>query len=163
MTLLDYAVFAIVGFSVLLSVIRGLVREVLALAAWAIAFVVAWLLGSELATLMPEEIPSMELRVLAGFATVFFLALLAMSLVAIAASQLVKSAGLGVEDRMLGAMFGLARGLLVVMVLVLAAGATSLPAEPVWREAALRPLLERAALCIRDWLPPAIGQHIKYG
>jgi membrane protein required for colicin V production len=163
MTLLDYAVFAIVGFSVLLSVIRGLVREVLALAAWAIAFVVAWLLGSELATLMPEEIPSMELRVLAGFATVFFLALLAMSLVAIAASQLVKSAGLGVEDRMLGAMFGLARGLLVVMVLVLAAGATSLPAEPVWREAALRPLLERAALGIRDWLPPAIGQHIKYG
>ncbi|MDP1675056.1 MAG: CvpA family protein [Burkholderiales bacterium] len=163
MTLLDYAVFAIVGFSVLLSVIRGLVREVLALAAWAIAFVVAWLLGSELATLMPEEIPSMELRLLAGFATVFFLALLAMSLVAIAASQLVKSAGLGVEDRMLGAMFGLARGLLVVMVLVLAAGATSLPAEPVWREAALRPLLERAALGIRDWLPPAIGQHIKYG
>jgi membrane protein required for colicin V production len=75
----------------------------------------------------------------------------------------VKSAGLSVEDRMLGAMFGLARGLLVVMALVLAAGATSLPAEPVWREAALRPLLERAALGIRDWLPPAIGQHIKYG
>lgn len=163
MTLLDYVVLAIVGFSVLLSVIRGLVREVLALAAWAIAFVAAWMLGGELATLMPEEIPTMELRLLAGFATVFFLALLAMSLVAIAASQLVKSAGLSVEDRMLGALFGLARGLLVVMALVLAAGATSLPAEPVWREAALRPLLERAALGIRDWLPPAIGQHIKYG
>ncbi|MBX3651198.1 MAG: CvpA family protein [Burkholderiales bacterium] len=163
MTLLDYAVFAIVGFSVLLSIIRGLVREVLALAAWAIAFVVAWLFGGELATLMPEEIPTMELRLLAGFATVFFLVLLAMSLVAIAASQLVKSAGLSVEDRIFGAMFGLARGLLVVMALVLAAGATTLPAEPVWREAALRPLLERAALGIRDWLPPAIGQHIKYG
>ncbi|MBX3663317.1 MAG: CvpA family protein [Burkholderiales bacterium] len=163
MTLLDYVVLTIIGFSVLLSVIRGLVREVLALAAWAVAFVAAWLLGGELATLMPEEIPTMELRLLAGFATVFFLALLAMSLVAIALSQLVKSAGLSVEDRMLGALFGLARGLLVVMALVLAAGATSLPAEPVWREAALRPLLERAALGIRDWLPPAIGQHIKYG
>ena len=163
MTLLDYAVFSIVGFSVLLSIIRGLVREVLALAAWAIAFVVAWIFGGELAALMPEEIPTMELRLLAGFATVFFLVLLAMSLVAIAASQLVKSAGLSVEDSMMGAMFGLARGLLVVMALVLAAGATSLPAEPVWREAALRPLLERAALGIRDWLPPAIGQHIKYG
>ncbi len=163
MTLLDYVVLAIIGFSVLLSVIRGLVREVLALAAWAVAFVAAWLFGGELAGLMPEEIPTMELRLLAGFAAVFFLALLAMSLVAIAVSQLVKSAGLSVEDRMLGALFGLARGLLVVMALVLAAGATSLPAEPVWREAALRPLLERAALGIRDWLPPAIGQHIKYG
>lgn len=163
MTLLDHLVLAIVGFSVLLSVIRGLVREVLALAAWVIAFVVAYLFGNQLAALMPLEIPGEELRWLAGFATVFFLVLLAMSLVAIALSQLVKSAGLSVEDRILGALFGLARGIVVVMILVLLAGATSLPLQPVWREAALRPLLERTALGIRDWLPPAIGQHIKYG
>lgn len=163
MTLLDYAVFAIVGFSVLLSVIRGLVREVLALVAWAVAFVVAYLFGGDLAALMPQEIPTAELRMLAGFVTVFFLVLLAMSLVAIAASQLVKSAGLTVEDRLLGALFGLARGLLVVLALVLAAGATALPQQPVWREAMLRPLLESLALGVRDWLPPALGQHIKYG
>ncbi len=162
MTLLDYVVLAIIGFSILLSVIRGLVREVLALAAWAVAFVVASLFGGELATLMPKEIPSEELRLLAGFATVFFLVLLAMSLVAMAVSQLVKSAGLSVEDRILGALFGLTRGLLVVMFLVLLAGATSLPTQPVWREAALRSVLERAALVIKDWLPSAIGQHIKY-
>ncbi|MDP1537436.1 MAG: CvpA family protein [Burkholderiales bacterium] len=163
MNLLDYAVLAILGFSVLLSVIRGLVREVLALAAWAIAFVVAYVFGTELAALMPEEIPSGELRWLAGFATLFFLVLLTMSLVALALSQLVKSAGLSVEDRILGAVFGLARGVAVVMILVLMVGATSLPLQPVWREAALSPLLERIALGIRDWLPPAIAQHIKYG
>lgn len=163
MNLLDYAVLAILGFSILLSVIRGLVREVLALAAWAIAFVVAYMFGTELAALMPEEIPSGELRWLAGFATLFFLVLLTMSLAALALSQLVKSAGLSVEDRILGAVFGLARGVAVVMILVLMVGATSLPLQPVWREAALSPLLERIALGIRDWLPPAIAQHIKYG
>lgn len=163
MNLLDYAMLAILGFSILLSVIRGLVREVLALAAWAIAFVVAYMFGTELAALMPEEIPSGELRWLAGFATLFFLVLLTMSLVALALSQLVKSAGLSVEDRILGAVFGLARGVAVVMILVLMVGATSLPRQPVWREAALSPLLERIALGIRDWLPPAIAQHIKYG
>lgn len=163
MNLLDYAMLAILGFSILLSVIRGLVREVLALAAWAIAFVVAYMFGTELAALMPEEIPSGELRWLAGFATLFFLVLLTMSLVALALSQLVKSAGLSVEDRILGAVFGLARGVAVVMILVLMVGATSLPLQPVWREAALSPLLERIALGIRDWLPPAIAQHIKYG
>ncbi len=163
MNLLDYAVLAILGFSILLSVIRGLVREVLALAAWAIAFVVAYMFGTELAALMPEEIPGGELRWLAGFATLFFLVLLTMSLVALALSQLVKSAGLSVEDRILGAVSGLARGVAVVMILVLMVGATSLPLQPVWREAALSPLLERIALGIRDWLPPAIAQHIKYG
>lgn len=163
MTLLDYAVLAIIGFSILLSVIRGLVREVVALAAWAIAFVVAYLFGGQLAALMPVEIPGEELRWLAGFATLFFLVLLVMSLVAIALSQLVKSAGLSVEDRVLGAVFGLARGLVLVMMLVLIAGATPLPQQPVWREAMLRPLLERIALGIKGWLPPALGQHIKYG
>lgn len=162
MTLLDYAVLAIIGFSVLLSVIRGLVREVLALAAWAIALIVAWLFGGQLAALMPQEIPSEELRWLAGFATLFFLVLLAMSLVALAVSQLVKSAGLSVEDRVLGAVFGLVRGFAVVMILVLLAGATALPGQPFWRDAALRPLLERVAIVIKSWLPPAVSQHIRY-
>lgn len=162
MTLLDYAVLAIIGFSVLLSVIRGLVREVLALAAWAIAFVVAWLFGSQLAAIMPAEIPREELRLLAGFAVLFFVVLLAMSLVAMAVSQMVKSAGLSVEDRLLGAVFGLVRGVAVVTILVLLAGATTLPGQPFWREAALRPVLERVAIVVKSWLPPVVSQHIRY-
>ncbi len=162
MTLLDYAVLAIIGFSVLLSVIRGLVREVLALAAWAIAFIVAWLFGGELATIMPDEIPSAELRMLAGFAALFFIVLLAMSLVAMGVSHLIKSAGLSAEDRMLGALFGLARGLAVVTLVVLLAGTTALPEQPFWREAVLRPALERVAIVVKSWLPPAVSQHIRY-
>jgi membrane protein required for colicin V production len=163
MTLIDHAVLAIVGFSVLLSVLRGLVREVLALAAWVLAFIVARLFGGDLAALMPPEIPGEEMRWLAGFITLFVAVLLAMSLVAVGVSQLVKSAGLSVEDRLLGAVFGLSRGALVVTVLALVAGATALPRQPVWRDAALRPLLEIVALGVKGWLPPALAQHIKYG
>ncbi len=163
MTLIDYVVLAIVGFSVLLSVIRGFVRELLALAAWAIAFIVARLFGGDLAAMMPAEIPGDELRWLAGFATLFLTVLLGMSLVAVAVSQLVKSAGLSIEDRVFGAIFGVVRGIAVVIVLALVAGATSLPKQQVWREAALRPLLELVALGVKGWLPPALSQHIKYG
>jgi membrane protein required for colicin V production len=163
MTLIDYVVLAIVGFSVLLSVLRGLVRELLALAAWVIAFIAARLFGGDLAAIMPSEIPGEELRWLAGFVTLFLSVLLAMSLVAVAVSQLVKSAGLTVEDRVLGAIFGLVRGLAVVIVLALVAGMTALPKQQVWRDAALRPLLELVASGVKGWLPPALAQHIKYG
>jgi membrane protein required for colicin V production len=163
MTLIDYVVLAIVGFSVLLSVLRGFVRELLALAAWVVAFIVARLFGGDLAAIMPAEISGEELRWLAGFTTLFLSVLLAMSLVAVAVAQLIKSAGLSVEDRLLGAVFGLFRGAAVVVALALLAGATSLPRQPVWREAALRPLLELAALGVKGWLPPALAQHIKYG
>ena len=162
MTVFDYAVLVTVGLSILLSVIRGLVREVLALLAWVVAFVVANLFGAKLGALMPAGMPSEELRMLAGFAGVFFVVLLVMSLAAIAVSGIVKSAGLGVEDRVLGSMFGFARGMFIVMVLVLAAGLTAVPKEPAWRNAMLSPPLEALAMSITGWLPGEVAKHISY-
>lgn len=162
MTAFDYAVLAIVGLSVLLSVVRGLVREVLALAAWVTAFVAASLGAGRVAQFAPEAIGAEELRLLAGFALVFVTVLVAASFAALGASRLVRRAGLGVEDRLLGSLFGLSRGLLVVLVLVLAAGLTSLPRQRVWREAALSAPLEAFALELRGWLPAGLGERIRY-
>lgn len=162
MTVFDYAVLAIVGFSVLLSVIRGLVREVLALAGWVVAFVVASLFAEDAAALVSRDVPGEALPLLVGFAGVFLAVLIAMSLLAIVASKLVKSAGLGMEDRVLGGVFGLVRGLLVVMVLVLAAGLTALPRHPEWINAVLSGPLEAIAGHIRGWLPAGLSKRITY-
>ncbi len=162
MTVFDYVVIAIVGLSILLSVIRGLVREVLALLAWVIAFLVANFFAGPLATLLPDEMSNVEVRLLVGFGAAFVVVLLSMSLLAMFASKLVKNAGLGVEDRMLGGVFGLARGMLVVMVLVLLAGLTSLPKQPVWREAMLSKPLESFAGRVKPWLPGGLSQRITY-
>jgi len=162
MTLFDLAVITIVGLSILLSVIRGLVREVLALAAWVVAFVAANVLAGEVAPWMPEAVPTLELRLLAGFLVVFVATLLVMSALAMLASKLVKSAGLGVEDRLLGGVFGLARGLLVVVILVLLGGLTALPRQPVWRNAVLSDPLEAFAGSVKAWLPADLSQRITY-
>ena len=162
MTLFDIAVIVIVGLSVLLSVIRGLVREVLALAAWVVAFLAANVLAGTVAPWLPEAVAGEELRLLAGFVGVFVAVLIAMSVLAILVSKLVKSAGLGVEDRLLGGAFGLARGLLVVMILVLLAGLTSLPRQAVWRNAVLSDPLEGFAASMKAWLPAELAQRITY-
>ena len=162
MTLFDLVVLVIVGLSVLLSVIRGLVREVLALGAWVVAFLAANLLAGEVAPWLPDAIPSEEFRLLAGFMGVFVTVLIAMSVLAIMVSKLVKSAGLGLEDRLLGSVFGLARGLLVVMVVVLMAGLTSLPRQAVWRNAVLSDPLETIAGQAKLWLPVELAQRITY-
>ena len=162
MTLLDIAVLVIIGLSVLLSVIRGLTREVLALAAWVVAFLAANLLAGQVAPWLPAAIPTEELRLLAGFVGVFLAALVVMSVLAIVASKLVKSAGLGLEDRLLGSVFGLARGLLMVVILVLLAGLTSLPRQAVWRNAVLSDPLEAFAGEVKPWLPADLAQRITY-
>ncbi len=162
MTVLDYVVFGILGVSILLSVIRGLVREVLALLAWALAFIAASVFAADFAALLPAAVPDERLRLLAAFVGVFLAVLLLMSLLAMFVSKLVKSAGLSVEDRMLGGVFGLARGMLVVMVLVVAAGFTSLPRAAVWRDAVLSGPLEACAGTIKTWLPVRFAQRIRY-
>jgi membrane protein required for colicin V production len=155
-------VVVIVGLSILLSLIRGLVREVLALGAWVIAFLAANALASEAASWMPDALLAEELRFLAGFLCVFVGVLITMSVLALLVSRLVKSAGLGVEDRLLGGVFGLARGLFVVMIIVLLAGLTSLPRQPVWRNAVLSDPLELFAGHIKAWLPADLAQRISF-
>lgn len=162
MTVFDYVVIAIVGLSILLSLVRGLVREVLALLAWVVAFIAANFLASPLASVLPSAVSNAEVRLLIGFSVAFVVVLLSMSVLAMFASKLVKNAGLGVEDRMLGGVFGLARGMLVVMVLVLLAGLTSLPKQPLWREAMLSKPLVSFAGRVKPWLPGGLSQRISY-
>ena len=162
MTLVDITVVVIVALSILVSLIRGLVREVLALAAWIVAVVAANLLAAPVAPWLPDAMPGEDLRLLAAFACVFVVVLLAMSVLAMLASKLVKSAGLGLEDRLLGGAFGFARGMLVVLVVVLLAGLTSLPRQPVWRNAVLSGPLETLAVHSKAWLPADLAQRITY-
>ncbi len=162
MTLLDYAVLAIAGVSVLLGVIRGFVREVIALASWVAAFVGASAYGGTLAPLLAQQIPDEKWRVLAAVVAVFVVVLVAVNVVALLASKLIKSAGLGVEDRVLGSVFGLVRGVLIVLVLVLGAGLTVLPRQPVWKDAMLAAPLEKLAELVKQWLPQGWAKNISY-
>ncbi|MEO8418204.1 MAG: CvpA family protein [Methylophilaceae bacterium] len=162
MTSFDYAVLAVAGLSILLSMMRGFVRETLSLAGWVAAFFVAKIYTLELAPLLPQAIPSEPLRFLAAFLILFLATLLVTSLLAIALSQIFKQMGLSWLDRFLGAFFGLARGLVIVCVLVLLAGLTSLPQDVRWRNAMFSAPLEAMVMNVLSWFPRDIAKHVKY-
>jgi len=162
MTVFDYVVLVIMGLSVLLSILRGFVREALALASWLVAFFVAKLYTLELAPLLPQSIPNQSLRLLAAFLILFLAALLICSLLAIALSAVFKRAGLGWMDRCLGALFGLARGIIIVGVLVLLGGLTTVPKDVRWRNAMFSAPLEAMVINVLPWFPNDIAKHVKY-
>lgn len=162
MTFFDYGVLGIIGVSILLSILRGFVRETLSLAGWVIAFFVAKLYTLELAPLLPQAIPSESLRLLAAFLILFLATLLVASLLAIALSEIFKRIGLGTVDRLLGALFGLARGILIVAIIVLLGGLTTLPRETFWRDAMFSAPFEALVTNALPWLPEGIAKHINY-
>lgn len=162
MTAFDYCVLAILGISVVLSLVRGVVRELVSLAGWIVAFMVANSFAAQFAPMLPSLITGESLRMLLAFAALFLATLLAMGLAAMAASALTKTAGLGLADRFLGSVFGFIRGLLVVLLIVMAAGLTALPQEPFWRKAMLSGPLEMAVMMAIPWLPQDLSRHINF-
>jgi membrane protein required for colicin V production len=139
------------------------VSELIALAAWVLAFMAALEFGAQCGQYGGfSGIADPAIRALAGCALVFVGVLVAMSVVRLAVRSMVKALGLSLSDRLLGMFFGLARGLLVMMVLVAAGGMTSAPQQPWWKQATLAPPLETAVLAAKPWLPDDLAKRIRF-
>jgi len=162
MAWLDCAVVGVFAVSMILGAWRGLVREVLSILGWVIAFLGANLLAGPLGPEMPQVIPSPELRVAAAFAVVFIAALMVTSLAGLLLAKLVQAVGLGGTDRALGAVFGAARGALIVLAAAVLAGLTSAPRQVWWRDSASGLLLVQAAGMMRPLLPQTLTERLRY-
>lgn len=160
-TVFDYAVFGVLALSLLIGVWRGVVSEILALVAWVAAFLAARLLAVPAGEMMASALEP-AWRQVAGFVAVFVVVLILFALARWLASLLLKAVGLAPLDRVLGALFGIARGVLAVWVAVLLAGLTALPQQQWWRQALLAPPLETAVLAAKPWLPPDLAKRIRY-
>lgn len=162
MTILDYVVLGIIFVSILVSVMRGFVREILSLAGWVIAFMVASSFAGQFEPMLPSSVTGESVRILLAFVVVFIVVLFVMMLFAMLLSAAIKSVGLGFVDRFLGAFFGFLRGFVIVMIMVLIAGLTELPKLPFWQQAILNRPLETAAMEVVAWLPSEMSKWISY-
>jgi membrane protein required for colicin V production len=158
----DYVILGLVGLSATVSLLRGFVREALSLAGWVLAFWVALTFTREVAAVLPPSISVPSARLAVGFLALFFGTLLVTALVNFLAAQLVERTGLSGRDRLLGVVFGVARGAVIVAILVLLAGFTALPQDPWWRASALLPHFQQMALWTRGFLPPDLAAQIRY-
>lgn len=162
MTVFDYVVLFVLVASVVISTLRGLMKEVLSLLGWIVAFVVANAYGAALATMLPALIPGAVIRLIVAFLVLFIGVRILMGLLAMAVSALVEAGGLSLADRGLGGLFGLARGLVIVLAGVILCGMTSIPQQDFWRHALLSPMAESGARTVKPFLPAAFAQHVQF-
>lgn len=158
----DLTILAVLLISAGISFLRGFVREVLSLLAWVVS---AWLAVSftpELAHLLESSVKVPALRVGGAFMALFVCSLIVAALLNRLAGQLVKHTGFSGTDRMMGMLFGLARGGVIVAVFVLVAGVTQLPQESWWQESQLLGQFENLAFWLKDSLPPDVASQFAY-
>ncbi|HFE37315.1 MAG TPA: CvpA family protein [Gammaproteobacteria bacterium] len=162
MNTVDYIILGILFVSTGISFIRGFVREVLSLVAWIAAVWVATMFTPQLAVLIENQISNESVRLLVAFLGLFLATLIVASLANTLISHLVKKTGLSGTDRMVGLIFGLARGGLIVSVIVLVAGVTDIPHEPWWQASRLLTHFETLAIWLKGNFPADISTQFAY-
>lgn len=158
----DYAILGIVGLSILISVWRGFMREVLSLAAWIVAFLVSFIFAEQAATYLSDYISVPSVRMIIAFGSLFLVTLFVGGVINILVAQMIQSTGLSGTDRIVGVIFGVMRGVAIVAVLMLLAGLTPLPQDPWWNQSLFMPHFEQLALWLRDFLPPFFAENIAF-
>lgn len=174
MAWLDVAIVAVILISALIGGARGFVKEAVSLITWVAAIWLAVTYSSALAGWLPSaleratfslggtdfEIRNLRLGIaflLLVIGTLIAGAIVNYWLAKVTRARLVRSA-----DRMLGLIFGVARGAAIVIILTLAAGLTVAPQADWWRASRLMPPFERGALGVLDLLPPKAAEHFSY-
>ncbi|MAT93268.1 MAG: colicin V production protein [Halioglobus sp.] len=112
----DWLIVVVLGLSILLSLWRGFTREAISLAGWVAAFVIANMFAAQFSTLLASAIDNITGRYVVAFAILFAGTLVVAGLLARLARQVVKATGLSLLDRLLGTVFGFARGVILVLV-----------------------------------------------
>lgn len=162
MTIFDFLVLFVLICSIVISMLRGLVKEILSLLSWIVSFLVANAFGQDLAMLLPDMIPGNVTRLIVAFVALFIGVRLLMLLLMLAIDALIKASGLTLADRGLGGLFGLARGLVIILATVLVCGMTAIPQQPFWTDALLSPLAETAARTVKPFLPGDVARHVQF-
>lgn len=162
MVWIDIAILVIVGISVLISIIRGFVKEAMSLVVWLAAFWISLTFAGRLAVLFQKWIADPTIQRVAAYATLFVATLIIGAIVNYIIGQLVKKTGLSGTDRLIGMFFGLGRGVVIVSALLMIAGYTPLPKEPVWKESVLIGYVEPAVKAIIKVMPDEMVKYIKF-
>ena len=149
----DWAILGIVTASALISLIRGFVKEALSLLTWAIAFFVAVAFHPQAVALLEPLIDKIYMREILAYILVFITTLVVGSLVTHIIAVMVKRTGLSGTDRLLGMIFGTARGLILPSLL------TGVENDQWWKESQLVPEF----LLMKDWSEQSFNDVVNWG
>jgi len=152
----DLFIGGVLLLSVVVSLFRGFIKEVFSILVWAGAIFAAFQVSEPLARALEPFIELPSARFILAFAAVFLLVLVIGGLISFLIGKMIEKTGLSSTDRLFGALFGLARGVVIVVIAVMLARLTPFTQDPWWDESRLLPPFERLAEDARGLLPESL-------
>lgn len=157
MIAVDYIILAIVVISAVMGLVRGLLREAIALVTWFLAVVFAWMFAPSLEPLLGGVLEGSPARIWIARAIIFVGVLLIGSAIAVIVTHYVRVSMFAGMDRFLGFVFGIVRGIIVVGAFTIAVQAMRMDEDPSWQRSKLLPY----ATGVADALRSVVGENLE--
>jgi membrane protein required for colicin V production len=155
----DAVLAGVLLLSVIVGVMRGVVFELLSLAGWVAAWFAAQWLAPQVAPHVPVGAQGSALNHGAAFALTFIAALIVWGLAARLVRLLIRATPLSPLDRLLGAMFGLVRGAVLLLAVATVIGFTPLVKSAAWQQSRGAAILNAVLQGLLPLLPPQMSEH----
>lgn len=160
---LDFGIITLILLSAIIGFIYGFVKELFSFLAWFISFAIAFLFLDEMAGLLTTLIPKYtDLRLGITFMTLFFASFLICEGIIYLILNSIGRTQLSIPDRILGSIFGIARGSVIVILFILLAGLTHLPTKPIWQKSVLIKELTPIVVELRSHWPLDIAIQFNF-
>ena len=156
----DWVFLAVLLLSLVIGAWRGLVYEVLSVLGWAASFYAAQWFAPRLASVLPFDSLSNPVRFAAAFVLIFVAALFVFGMLAFAVKKLVEAIGLRPIDRILGALFGVARGVILLLAAAVVINMTTLKQGQWWTSSIGAGILTAGLQILKPMLPPKFAVHL---
>lgn len=163
MLMVDWLILAVISISALISIKRGFVKEMLSLASWLSAFIIARIFSGHLDILLTQWIQTPSARYGAAFGILFAVTLIVGAMLNHLVGELVKATGLAGTDRIFGTVFGLSRGLILITAAIYGLQMTAFSQDPWWKESVFIPHFEMMVSWSKDILPGAAETLLTLG
>ncbi len=153
MSSVDYLIIAIIVLSMLIGIWRGFVREALSLLIWLAAFWLSYVWAGTFEVYFSSWISERSLRLITAFVLMFLAVHIAGFVITRLLVSLLASIGLGGVDRLAGGGFGIIRGVVLMMAVVLVIGMTPIAEKPLWRHSYMVGLFAEGLVWVQHYYP----------
>lgn len=158
----DFVIIGIIFISALIGLFRGLVKEAFSLGTWIVSIIIGIRFSQPFSVFLDGYIEVPSVRIAAAFVILLILTLVLGAMLSYLVSQIIDKTGLSGTDRFAGLIFGIARGMVVMSILVLLAGLTPLPQDPWWVQSTLIGPFQELSVWLREQIPDGVSGYFSY-
>lgn len=158
----DYAIVVLIAIYILFGMVRGGRKEILCLISWLLAMAVSWNFASDLSRLLPALLRHTPTRLAVAFGAMLVITRLFTSFIFFLISQRSNTNKLSFWEHLSGMLVGIFRGAVIVTIIILMSGLTTLPKDSWWRESQLIPPFEFSIIWLKDHMPTGMAEYIRF-